>query len=280
MHLPVETLKSIAAHLSRADLGSLQQVNIVSRDLVARDFATFPRVHVSRLRVLCIAEFDHRYFLESTEGNVLAKCTNDEDFFHHAKFCIIDELTFDSLSADRKTFEVLAAVKTAWAEGVVRAPGLFTSQALLRTAFNEVFPCKQLYVSTVDHPEYRHAFVPLTQFIKLTAVRECLKLHLRYRGQFPQPKDVSDWLQRATTWPSGPKELELRADWVDCAPLVTHLREAFDASDQQCPYRLVLQSHWDSVDDDCRINELTNECLTITNVPQTGNLLVERKPLE
>ncbi|KAH7729758.1 hypothetical protein AAVH_02234 [Aphelenchoides avenae] len=160
MHLPVETLKSVAAHLSRADLGRLQQVNIV----------------------LNVAKSSRRYIFESEEGT-------------------------------------------------------------------------------------------------LTAVRTCHYLELCYLNQLPDPAIVSVWLRRATAWP-GPKRLKLRADWVDCAPLVTHLRETFEASDRPCPYRVEIRALGDYVGDDCLVNKLANECLTIASVPQDGVVVVERKPVE
>ncbi|KAH7714463.1 hypothetical protein AAVH_18189 [Aphelenchoides avenae] len=272
--LPTELLSSIAANLTRADICSLQMVNVVCRDLVARDFAIEPRLYVKRLRIFRISSSARRYIFDS-KRKTLADCTDDQEFIRRMKHCVVTRLAFNErTTVDQPLMGVLRTVSAAWAHGTVDAPRLYANKAAFVAAFGEVFHCKRLLLKPFDHPHFHAA----PSVFALGAVRHCEALDT-HAYQTLDPKEVCDWLHR--TPEGGTQKTLLLRGWTHVVPIVAGLKKAFHEDTAPHPYRAELTGHlMGGMSEVSDYNERTNEFLLVRATGHGEMIIAERKLLE
>ncbi|KAH7730152.1 hypothetical protein AAVH_02644 [Aphelenchoides avenae] len=233
--LPGEVFVGVLGNLSRADLGSVQQVSIACRDLVAREFGKAPYVHVLELFVDGLNDYG---FIcpDPVRKYQNTPCASDEDFAKRMKFCVVEKVRFKYAFFDERLLNVLKPVCSAWSDAEIETPARFSSNEAAQMAFDEILRCNKLILHTCFPP------VQPSSFFSLDAVRHCNELSIRTLDNVPlNPREAVNWLHQNTSRDCF-KELEAYDVQIEIDPFLRLLKDAFKEADERHSYFVTLMA--------------------------------------
>lgn len=113
-------------------------------------------------------------------------CINSFSFSIEKKVTVDDEL-----------INALLPIKSSWANAVLDLDCRYASAAVLERAFNELFLCRGMELKFRDTGRFE-----LSQpFFSLTAVRDCTKLEIYGKAQYPvEATALCEWLHTEKKW--------------------------------------------------------------------------------
>lgn len=150
---------------------------------------------------------------------------------------------------DQRFFDALCDIRAVWERGYVNGPNRFASVELFQHAFNELFLCRTLDMSTFGSidPESEESdsddipidFSTPTKLIDFRAVRQCKYLEVYGLNKLwtMTDADVVEWLHSETTktwWPNKTRCMSVLEGVTDSVALREELKKVSKVMTELC----------------------------------------------